>query len=146
MSYLHHDCFPPIVHPDISSKNLLLDLEYEAHVADFGIAKFLKPDSSNRSEFAGTYGYVAPETEFAYTMKITEKCDVYSFGVLVLKVIKGKHPRDFLSSISSSSLNTDIELDEMLHPRLPTPLRNIQDGLLSIMEVAFSCLDGNPES
>ncbi|KAK9205598.1 hypothetical protein WN943_015866 [Citrus x changshan-huyou] len=37
-------------------------------------------------------------------------------------------------------------LDEMLDPRLPTPLRNIQDRLLSIMEVAFSCLDGNPES
>ncbi|GAY31937.1 hypothetical protein CUMW_280870, partial [Citrus unshiu] len=119
LSYLHHDCFPPIVHRDISSKNLLLDLEYEAHVADFGIAKFLKPDSSNWTEFAGTYGYVAPE--LAYTMKITEKCDVYSFGVLVLEVIKGKHPRDFLSSISYSSLSTDVKLDEMLDPRLPKP-------------------------
>ncbi|GAY34009.1 hypothetical protein CUMW_276320 [Citrus unshiu] len=71
LSYLHHDCFPPIVHRDISSKNLLLDLGYEAHVADFGIAKFLKPDSSNWTEFAGTYGYIAPE--LAYTMKITEE-------------------------------------------------------------------------
>ena len=60
LSYLHHDCFPPIVHRDISSKNLLLDLEYEAHVADFGIAKSLKPDSSNWTEFAGTCGYIAP--------------------------------------------------------------------------------------
>ncbi|XP_024043042.1 MDIS1-interacting receptor like kinase 2 [Citrus clementina] len=77
LSYLHHDCFPPIVHRDISSKNLLLDLEYEAHVADFGIAKFLKPDSSNWTEFAGTYGYIAPE--LAYTIKITEKYDVYNF-------------------------------------------------------------------
>ncbi|KAH9726763.1 MDIS1-interacting receptor like kinase 2 [Citrus sinensis] len=144
LSYLHHDCFPPIVHRDISSKNLLLDLEYEAHVADFGIAKFLMPDSSNWTEFAGTYGYVAPE--LAYTMKITEKCDVYSFGVLVLEVIKGKHPRDFLSSISSSSLNTDIELDEMLDPRLPAPSRSVQEKLISIMEVAFSCLNKSPES
>ncbi|GAY66099.1 hypothetical protein CUMW_246030 [Citrus unshiu] len=114
LSYLHHDCFPPIVHRDISSKNLLLDLEYEAHVADFGIAKSLKPDSSNWTEFAGTCGYIAPE--LAYTMKITEKCDVYSFGVLMWEVIKGKHPRDFLSSISSSSLNTDVALDQMLDP------------------------------
>ncbi|ESR55369.1 hypothetical protein CICLE_v10024387mg [Citrus x clementina] len=144
LSYLHHDCFPPIVHRDISSKNLLLDLEYEAHVADFGIAKFLKPDSSNWTEFAGTYGYVAPE--LAYTMKITEKCDVYSFGVLALEVIKGKHPRDFLSSISSSSLNTDIELDEMLDPRLPTPTRSVQEKLRSIVKVAFSCLNESPES
>ncbi|KAH9782079.1 MDIS1-interacting receptor like kinase 2 [Citrus sinensis] len=144
LSYLHHDCFPPIVHRDISSKNLLLDLEYEAHVADFGIAKFLKPDSSNWTEFAGTYGYVAPE--LAYTMKITEKCDVYSFGVLVLEVIKGTHPRDFLSSTSSPSLNTDIALDEMLDPRLPVPSCSVQEKLISIMEVAFSCLNESPES
>ena len=84
--------------------------------------------------------------ELAYTMKITEKCDVYSFGVLVLEVIKGKHPRDFLSSISSSSLNTDIELDEMLDPRLPAPSRSVQEKLISIMEVAFSCLNESPES
>ncbi|GAY66617.1 hypothetical protein CUMW_250200 [Citrus unshiu] len=144
LSYLHHDCFPPIVHRDISSKNLLLDLEYEAHVADFGVAKFLKPDSSNWTEFAGTYGYVAPE--LAYTMKITEKCDVYSFGVLVLEVIKGKHPRDFLSSISSSSLNTDTALDEMLDPRLPAPSCSVQEKLRSIVEVASSCLNESPKS
>ncbi|XP_024043049.1 MDIS1-interacting receptor like kinase 2 [Citrus clementina] len=144
MSYLHHDCFPPIVHRDISSKNLLLDLEYEAHVADFGIAKFLKPDSSNRSEFAGTYGHVAPETEFAYTMKITEKCDVYSFGVLVLEVIKGKHPRDFLSSISSSSLNTDTALDEMFDPRLPAPSCSVQEKLRSIVELLISSFHKPP--
>ncbi|KAH9782786.1 MDIS1-interacting receptor like kinase 2 [Citrus sinensis] len=144
LSYLHHDCFPPIVHRDISSKNLLLDLEYEAHVADFGIAKFLKPDSSNWTEFVGTYGYVAPE--LAYTMKITEKCDVYSFGVLVLEVIKGKHPRDFLSSISSSSLNTDTALNEMLDPRLPAPSSSVQEKLRSIVEVASSCLNENPKS
>ncbi|KAH9680985.1 putative leucine-rich repeat receptor-like protein kinase [Citrus sinensis] len=144
LSYMHNDCFPPIVHRDISSKNVLLDFDNEAHVSDFGIAKFLKPDSSNWTELAGTYGYVAPE--LAYTMKVTEKCDVYSFGVLALEVIKGKHPRDFISSMSSSSLNLNIALDEMLDPRLPTPSRNVQDKLISIGEVAISCLDENPES
>ncbi|KAH9782723.1 MDIS1-interacting receptor like kinase 2 [Citrus sinensis] len=114
------------------------------HVSDLGIAKFLKPDSSNWTEFAGTYGYIAPE--LAYTMKITEKCDVYSFGVLVLEVIKGKRPSEFLSSLSSSSLNTNIALDEMLDPRLPTPSRIVQEKLISIMEVAFSCLNESPES
>ncbi|KDO43019.1 hypothetical protein CISIN_1g038671mg, partial [Citrus sinensis] len=144
LSYMHNDCFPPIVHRDISSKNVLLDLENEAHVSDFGTAKFLKPDSSNWAELAGTYGYVAPE--LAYTMKVTEKCDVYSFGVLALEVIKGKHPRDFISSISSSSSNLEIALNEMLDPRLPTPSHNVQDKLISIMEVAISCLDESPES
>ncbi|KAI3685334.1 hypothetical protein L6452_34576 [Arctium lappa] len=99
LSYMHHDCSPPIVHRDLSSKNILLDADYEAHVSDFGTAKILKLDSSNWSELAGTYGYIAPE--FAYTMRVTEKCDVYSFGVLTLEVIKGQHPHDLISVLLS---------------------------------------------
>jgi serine/threonine protein kinase len=60
LSYMHHDCSPPIVHRDISSKNILLDSDYVAHVSDFGTAKLLKVDSSNWTFFAGTFGYVAP--------------------------------------------------------------------------------------
>jgi len=60
LSYMHHDCSPPIVHRDISSKNILLDSDYVAHVSDFGTAKLLKLDSSNCTGFAGTFGYVAP--------------------------------------------------------------------------------------
>ncbi|CDP20105.1 unnamed protein product, partial [Coffea canephora] len=60
LSYMHHDCSPPIVHRDISSNNILLDPECEAHVSDFGTSKFLRRDSSNWSSLAGTYGYVAP--------------------------------------------------------------------------------------
>jgi serine/threonine protein kinase len=62
LSYMHHDCLPPIVHRDISSKNILLDSDYVAHVSDFGTAKLLKLDSSNCTGFAGTFGYVAPGT------------------------------------------------------------------------------------
>ncbi|KAJ4723870.1 putative Receptor protein kinase [Melia azedarach] len=141
LSYLHHDCFPPIVHRDLSSNNVLLDMEYVAHVSDFGTAKFLNPDSSNFTKLAGTYGYVAPE--LAYTMKVTEQCDVYNFGVLALEVIKGKHPRDFLPLISSSSMN--IALDEMLDTRLPHPSLYTQGKIMSIMEVAFLCIDKRPE-
>jgi hypothetical protein len=62
LSYMHHDCLPPIVHRDISSKNILLDSDYVAHVSGFGTAKLLKLDSSNYTGFAGTFGYVAPGT------------------------------------------------------------------------------------
>ncbi|KAI3805183.1 hypothetical protein L1987_27320 [Smallanthus sonchifolius] len=60
LSYMHHDCSPDIIHRDISSKNILLDSEYEACVSDFGRSKMLNPNSSNWSNIAGTFGYVAP--------------------------------------------------------------------------------------
>ena len=60
LSYMHHDCSPSIIHRDISSKNVLLDQEYEAHISDFGTARLLKPDSSNWTSLAGTFGYMAP--------------------------------------------------------------------------------------
>ena len=50
LPYMHHDCSPPIVHRDISSKNVLLDSEYDAHVSNFGTSKILNQYSSNRSE------------------------------------------------------------------------------------------------
>ncbi|XP_022883374.1 MDIS1-interacting receptor like kinase 2-like [Olea europaea var. sylvestris] len=60
LSYMHPNCSPPIVHRDISSKNILLDSKCEAHVSNFGTAKFLKCYSSNFSSLTGTYGYIAP--------------------------------------------------------------------------------------
>ncbi|PSS19506.1 MDIS1-interacting receptor like kinase [Actinidia chinensis var. chinensis] len=101
LSYMHHDSSPPIIHRDISSKNVLFDSEYRAHISDFGTARFVESDTSNWTSFAGTFGYAAPE--LAYTMEVNAKCDVYSFGVLTLELIMGKHPGDLIFSLSSSS-------------------------------------------
>ncbi|KAM7465245.1 hypothetical protein LguiB_012807 [Lonicera macranthoides] len=60
LSYMHHDCTPPIVHRDISSNNILLNSKLDAFVADFGAARLLSPDSSNQTVTAGTRGYIAP--------------------------------------------------------------------------------------
>ncbi|XP_040987623.1 probable leucine-rich repeat receptor-like protein kinase At1g35710 [Juglans microcarpa x Juglans regia] len=60
LSYMHHDCSPLIIHHDITSSNILLDSQFEAHVSDFGTAKLLELDSSNWTSLAGTYGYIAP--------------------------------------------------------------------------------------
>ena len=79
-------------------------------------------------------------------MKVTEKCDVYSFGVLALEVIKGNHPKDFLFSISTSSGNMNIVLNDVLDGRIPPPSLEVEKKLKSIMEVAFLCLDVNPQS
>ncbi|KAI9200884.1 hypothetical protein LWI28_014519 [Acer negundo] len=144
LSYMHYDCSPPIVHRDISSKNILLDRDNHAHVSDFGTAKLMKLDSSNWTEVAGTYGYIAPE--LAYTMKVTEKCDVYSFGVLALEVIKGKHPGDLIPSLSSPLTRENMVLKDVLDQRLPIPPPEVQDEVIQMLNIAITCLHANPQS
>ncbi|KAG2244697.1 hypothetical protein Bca52824_093465 [Brassica carinata] len=92
LCYLHHDCSPLIIHRDVKSNNILLGPEFEAHVADFGLAKFMMQDNgaSEMSSVAGSYGYIAPE--YGYTLRIDEKSDVYSFGVVLLELITGRKP------------------------------------------------------
>ncbi|XP_019448478.1 PREDICTED: receptor protein kinase CLAVATA1-like [Lupinus angustifolius] len=92
LCYLHHDCSPLIIHRDVKSNNILLDGDFEAHVADFGLAKFLHDQGASQSMsfIVGSYGYIAPE--YAYTLKVDEKSDVYSFGVVLLELIVGRKP------------------------------------------------------
>ncbi|KAI9115052.1 hypothetical protein K1719_014065 [Acacia pycnantha] len=94
LEYLHHDSEPAIVHRDIKPSNILIGPEFEACVADFGLAKFVDDCGFGESSniVAGSWGYIAPE--YDYKMKITEKSDVYSFGVVMLEVLTGKKPID----------------------------------------------------
>ncbi|CAL5417611.1 unnamed protein product [Camellia sinensis] len=150
LSYMHHDCFQPIIHRDISSKNVLFDLEYVAHISDFGTARFMNLKSSNWTSFAGTFGYAAPE--LAYTMEVNEKCDVYSFGVLALEVIMGKHPGDLISSLSSSSSSSStsttqrIFLKDVLDQRLLPPRNQVAEQIVVVAKLAFACLHTTPLS
>ena len=69
LSYMHHDCSPPIIHRDISSKNVLFDSEYVARISDFGTTRFMMPDSSNWTSFTGTFGYTAPGMYFSIIIR-----------------------------------------------------------------------------
>ncbi|XP_023528875.1 MDIS1-interacting receptor like kinase 2-like isoform X1 [Cucurbita pepo subsp. pepo] len=144
LSYLHHYCIPPIIHRNITSKNVLLDSRYEARVSDFGTARFMNTDASNCIAVAGTTGYIAPE--LAYTTVVTEKCNVYSFGVLALEVLAGTHPGDIIFGLQSLSDN-NIDLKDVLDSRLPFPrAQKIVDDLCLIMNVAISCVQTDPSS
>ena len=82
----------------------------------------------------------------AYTMVVTEKSDVYSFGVVALEVLMGKHPGELLSS-SSSSLDKNIKLIDLLDPRLPPPGdQMIRQDIILVSTVVFSCLRSQPKS
>ncbi|KAL1151178.1 hypothetical protein V6Z11_A09G023600, partial [Gossypium hirsutum] len=142
LSYLHHDCYPPIVHRDISSNNVLLNSSSEAFVADFGTARMLELDSSNQTILVGTCGYVAPE--LAYTMIVTEKCNVYGFGVVALETLMGKHPEEVLSWLSSPTSLVNMKLVDVLDNRLPLPTSQlVTQNLVHVATLAFACL--NPQ-
>ncbi|VAH00183.1 unnamed protein product [Triticum turgidum subsp. durum] len=143
ISYLHHECSPPIIHRDITSNNILLDITFRAFVSDFGTARILKPDSSNWSALAGTYGYIAPEV--SYTSVVTEKCDVYSFGVVMLEVVMGKHPRDKLDN-SLPSEKQAMLVKDILDQRPTTPTITEENNLSLLIKLAFSCLESSPQA
>ena len=79
-------------------------------------------------------------------MKVTEKCDVYSFGVLTLEVIMGKQLGDFISSFSSPSANGDLLLKDVLDQRVPPPTPQVQDELTTIAKLAIACRHSHPQS
>ncbi|KAK4491450.1 hypothetical protein RD792_002200 [Penstemon davidsonii] len=90
--YLHDECSRPIIHRDIKSSNILLTDKLQPQLCDFGLAIWGPTTASFMmdSDVVGTFGYLAPEY-FMYG-KVSDKIDVYAFGVVLLELISGKKP------------------------------------------------------
>ncbi|CAN1234904.1 LRR receptor-like serine/threonine-protein kinase RGI1 [Linum perenne] len=154
LAYLHHDCTPPIVHRDVKANNILVGQHFEAFLADFGIAKLVDSSAECSSgvsnSVAGSYGYIAPE--YGYSLRITEKSDVYSYGVVLLEILTGKQPTD--SQIPEGAhivnwVNKELRekrrefttvLDQQLVIRSGTQLQE----MVQVLGVALLCVNPSP--
>ncbi|KAK1416401.1 hypothetical protein QVD17_32192 [Tagetes erecta] len=88
LAYLHEECRQKIIHLDIKPQNILLDSNFTAKVSDFGLSKLVDRNQSQvMTTIKGTPGYIAPEWWSSF---ITDKVDVYSFGVLLLEILYGR--------------------------------------------------------
>ncbi|XP_078164778.1 putative receptor protein kinase ZmPK1 [Carex rostrata] len=116
LAYLHHECLEWIIHCDVKPENILVTSDFEPKIADFGLAKLSKRDGQdfNFSHMRGTIGYMAPE--WALSLPITSKVDVYSYGVVLLEIVTG-------SRVSGGILNDGQEMG----------LRNFADAVKQVL-------------
>ncbi|XBI15437.1 hypothetical protein VPH35_057855 [Triticum aestivum] len=107
LSYLHEECTKRIAHLDVKPQNILLDDNFDAKLSDFGLCKLIDRDMSQVvTRMRGTPGYLAPEW---LTSQITEKADIYSFGIVVMEIISGRKNLDTSRSEESVHLITLLE-------------------------------------
>ncbi|XBI41604.1 hypothetical protein VPH35_126051 [Triticum aestivum] len=102
LEYLHEHCNPSVIHRDLKSSNILLDSDFNAKIADFGLAVTSGNLDKGNLKISGTLGYVAPE--YLLDGKLTEKSDVYAFGVVLLELLMGRKPVEKMSPSQCQSI------------------------------------------
>ncbi|XVF79046.1 hypothetical protein PTKIN_Ptkin14bG0188300 [Pterospermum kingtungense] len=138
-----HESRLKIIHRDIKATNVLLDKNLNPKISDFGLAKLYEEDNTHIStKIAGTYGYIAPE--YAMHGHLTDKADVYSFGIVALEIVSGRcntkyGPNgDFVYLLDSARiLKQQGKLLDLVDPRIGSEC-NIEEVKVMI-EVALLC-------
>ncbi|XWS68037.1 hypothetical protein CRYUN_Cryun04dG0055800 [Craigia yunnanensis] len=123
LEYLHFYCDPPLCHRDIKSSNILFDENFVAKVADFGLARASKDNSicfePVNTNIQGTPGYMDPE--YVVTQELTDKSDVYSYGVLLLEIVTARRAiQDGKNLVESSQIlmASESRLVELVDPQI----------------------------
>ncbi|KAL0327277.1 UNVERIFIED_CONTAM: Cysteine-rich receptor-like protein kinase [Sesamum angustifolium] len=151
--YLHENTKIRIIHRDIKASNILLDSRLRAKIADFGLARTFQEDKSHISTaIAGTLGYMAPE--YLAHGQLTEKADVYSFGVLLIEIVTGRsNNRSKTTEYSDSLVNIAWKhfqqrtVEELFDPNLMLHNYhniNIKNEILRVVHVGLLCTQEIP--
>ncbi|XP_077253588.1 cysteine-rich receptor-like protein kinase 3 [Tasmannia lanceolata] len=147
LAYLHEESELRIIHRDIKLGNILLDENFTAKIADFGLARLFPEDRTHISTgIAGTLGYMAPE--YLVRGKLTEKADVYSFGVVLIEVICGRRINSHAEEPSSIlhtvwSLYMSRTLPEVVDPTLEGKFR--EEDASRVLQIGLLCTQASPE-
>ncbi|XP_014500297.1 probable receptor-like protein kinase At1g80640 [Vigna radiata var. radiata] len=147
LEYLHEHSNPPVVHRDLQSSNVLLDSNFNAKLSDFGFAMVSGMQHKNM-KMSGTLGYVAPE--YISHGKLTDKSDVYAFGVVLLELLTGRKPMENMTSNQYQSLVSWAMPQLTDRSKLPSILdpviRDTMDlkHLYQVAAVAVLCVQAEP--
>ncbi|CAH1423026.1 unnamed protein product [Lactuca virosa] len=147
LEYLHERCNPPVIHRDLKSSNILLDSNFNAKISDFGLAT-TEFHVKNKVKLSGASGYVAPE--YLSDGKLTDKSDVYAFGVILLELLIGKRPVEKMSpSLFQSIVTWAVPqlTDRSKLPNIVDPvIRDTMDlkHLYQVAAVAVLCVQPEP--
>ncbi|CAI9093636.1 OLC1v1029185C1 [Oldenlandia corymbosa var. corymbosa] len=153
LHYLHHEYTTLVIHCDLKPSNVLLDEDMVAHVSDFGIAKMLsKEESMALTKTFATIGYIAPE--YGSEGRISRRCDVYSYGIMLMEVFTRKRPNDEMfteklniiawvkNAVSDSILGV---IDANLLTSTEEHFAQKLECISSIMELALKCVCETPK-
>ncbi|MBA0656216.1 hypothetical protein Goklo_008593 [Gossypium klotzschianum] len=146
LAYLHEDSQPCVIHRDFKASNILLENNFHAKVADFGLAKQAPEGRTNylSTRVMGTFGYVAPE--YAMTGHLLVKSDVYSYGVVLLELLTGRTPVDMSQPSGQENLVTwarpilrdKDRLEELADPRLGG--KYPKEDFVRVCTIAAACV------
>lgn len=146
LAYLHEDSQPCVIHRDFKASNILLENNFNAKVADFGLAKQAPEGRQNylSTRVMGTFGYVAPE--YAMTGHLLVKSDVYSYGVVLLELLTGRKPVDMSQPAGQENLVTwarpilrdKDRLEELVDPKLQSNYP--KEDFVRVCTIAAACV------